>query len=72
MMLHPVREWQDNVLSSGFFYGSVTEAAGFLALIPGYQLPSVWVLMLAPILVVIGIAVQVVSVYQYGRQRGQE
>jgi hypothetical protein len=72
MMLHPVREWRDDVLSSGFFYGSLIEAAGFLALIPGYQLPSGWVLMLAPILAATGIAVQVVSVYRYSRQRGQE
>lgn len=71
-MLHPVREWRDDVLSSGFFYGSVIEAAGLLALIPGYQLPSGWVLMLAPIFAVIGMTVQLVSVYQYGSQRGQE
>ena len=71
-MLHPVREWQDNVLSSGFFYGSAIEAVGVLALIPGWRLPSGWVLMWAPILAVIGIAVQMVSVYKYSRQRGQE
>lgn len=59
-MLHPVREWHDNVLSSGLFYGSVIEAAGLSALVPGYRLASEWASMWAPILAVIG------------RHRGQE
>jgi hypothetical protein len=58
--------------AAGFFYGSVIAAAGFLSLIPGYQLPSGWVLMVAPILAVIGIVVQLISVHQYCRHRGQE
>lgn len=72
-MMHPIREWHDNVLSSGFFYGSLVEAVGVSSLIPGaYIHYPLWQLLLALLFMASGFGVQLVSVYQYCRHHDNE
>lgn len=61
-MIHPLREFHQDPLEAGVFYGAIIEAAAGLSLLPGAftELPF-WLMLQAAFLAVVGVIVILVS-----------